>query len=208
MSSDDDSTSLTLLNVLCGPAKNEQAWRVFCERYQPQIARWCGRWRLQATDADDVSQRVLQRVFTGIGTYKRDRGRFRAWLKTVVENSIKDFLRSGSRRPGDQGAGDSGVAEILNALAQPESVDSLAQELDTSLTRDLHEIQARVEKEVEPDTMLAFRWVILENVSIPDAAAKLGKTNAAVGMAINRVKKKLRAEYARMRERTPKEDQP
>jgi RNA polymerase sigma factor (sigma-70 family) len=206
----DPATSLTLLNLLCGPDQNETAWRDFHERYRPLIGRWCARWRLQTADADDVSQRVLQRVFASIGTYDRGRGAFRAWLKTVVENAVKDFLRGRSRHPGDQGSGDSDVAEFLNAVAQPESLDGLAQELDTSLRRDLDEIQARVEKEVEPDTMRAFRWVILENMPIPDAAAKLGKSTAAIGMGIHRVKKKLREEYARLHERTPnqREDRP
>jgi RNA polymerase sigma-70 factor (ECF subfamily) len=111
---DDSATSLTLLRVLCQPEKDEQAWRVFYERYQPMIRRWCARFRLQDADAQDVSQKVLQRVFTRISTYDPQRGeRFRGWLKTVVENAVKDLLRWSGRRPGDRGAGDSNVLELL-----------------------------------------------------------------------------------------------
>jgi RNA polymerase sigma factor (sigma-70 family) len=97
--SDDAATSLTLLGVLCQPEKDEQAWGVFYQRYQPMIGRWCARFRLQAADVEDVSQKVLQRVFTRIGTYNPQRGeRFRGWLKTVVENAVRDLLRTAGRR--------------------------------------------------------------------------------------------------------------
>src|SRR6202011_1715359 len=142
-------------------------------------------------------------VFTKINTYDPARGGFRGWLKTVVDNAVKDFLRGRGRRPGDQGAGDSNVAELLQAIAQPESVDSLVQELDTSLRRDLDEILARVEKEVKPDTMRAFRMTVIQGQSIKDVAAQLGKSYAAVCMSVKRVKEMLRAASAQLHERTP-----
>jgi RNA polymerase sigma-70 factor (ECF subfamily) len=198
MGSASDETSLTLLNLLCAPEKDETAWRVFVERYEPLIRHWCIRQRLQAADVEDVCQTVLQRVFTRISTYDPGRGGFRGWLKTVVANAVKDFLRTRGRRPGEQGAGGTEGADILQALAQPETVDSLVQELDTGLRRDLEEILARVEKVVEPDTMRAFRWTLLEGRSIADVAAQLGKSYAAVCMAVNRVKNKLREEGAKL----------
>jgi RNA polymerase sigma factor (sigma-70 family) len=192
----ESATSLTLLNLLCGTEKDETAWRRFYDRYRPMIGRWCARWRLQTADVEDVSQRVLERVFTKIGTYNRDRGAFRAWLQTVVANAVKDFFRSRGRRPGEQGSGDSDVAEILNEIAQPDSVGGPVEELDSSLQRDMDEVLARVEKVVEPDTMRAFRWTVLEGMPLADAAAKLGKSYAAVCMAVNRVKNKLHTQWA------------
>ena len=197
------TTSLTLLRVLCGPDTDERAWREFADRYQPLIGCWCRRWRLQEADAEDVTQKVLLRVFTSVASYDPARGAFRGWLKTVVENAVKDFLRGVSRRPGDRGSGDSDVADALQAVAQPETIDALVRDLDDSLRRDLDAILARVEKQVEPDTMRAFRLTVLEGRPTAEAAAELGKSYAAVCMAVNRVKKKLRAEGARLNERSP-----
>jgi len=193
----DSATSLTLLRILAGPEKDEAAWRVFHQRYRPMIHHWCGRWRLQEADAEDVCQTVLERVFTKINTYEPDRGRFRGWLKTVVENAVRDFLRGCDRRPGDRGSGNSG-GELLQAIAQPETIDTLVEELDTNLRRDLEAILARVEGAFEPDTMRAFRLTFLEGRPISEVAADLSKSYAAVCMAINRVKKKLRAEGAKL----------
>jgi RNA polymerase sigma-70 factor (ECF subfamily) len=196
MGNSDDATSLTLLRVLCQPEKDDEAWRVFCERYRPLIQRWCTRFRLQAADVDDVSQKVLQRVFSRISSYDPERGhRFRGWLKTIVENAVKDLLRSGARRPGDRGSGDNDT--LLQNIAEPGSIDALVNELDTSLQRDLADIVARVEKEMTPETMSCFRQVMLEGQAIADVAADLGKSYAAVCMAVQRVKKKLRAEGAK-----------
>src|SRR6202042_2359597 len=101
----DPATSITLLTALCGLEKDEAAWRVFFERYEPMIRRWCIRQQLQWADVEDVTQQVLQKVFTKINTYTPNRGAFRGWLKTVVDNVVKDFLRGRDRRPGDQGSG-------------------------------------------------------------------------------------------------------
>jgi RNA polymerase sigma-70 factor (ECF subfamily) len=198
-SSDESATSVTLLSVLCQPEKNEEAWRLFYERYQPLIHRWCARFRLQAADLDDVCQQVLKRVFTSVGTYDAQRGdRFRGWLKTVVENVVRDLARTAGRRPGDRGSGDSDVVQALQEIAEPETISNLADELDGSLQRDMAEIVGRVKQDVAPDTWRCFEAVVLEGKTIDETAVQMGKSYAAVCMAIQRVKKKLRAEGARL----------
>jgi RNA polymerase sigma-70 factor (ECF subfamily) len=197
----DATTSLTLLRLLGGPDRDEKAWGRFCDRYEPLIGRWCRRWPLQPADVEDMTQDVLIRVFNKINTFKPGLGGFRGWLKTVVENAVKDFLRTRRRHPGDQGSGDSDFAELLPPAAGSETVDALVQELDSSLRRDMEGILARVEQQIEPETMRAFRMTFLEGRPIADAAAELGKSYAAVCMAINRVKKKLRAAGTRLSER-------
>jgi RNA polymerase sigma-70 factor (ECF subfamily) len=194
----DVANSLTTVSIqghVCAPGRDEQAWRDFCQRYQPLIAQWCRPWRLQAADVEDVTQRVLERVFTRVHTYDPRRGRFRGWLRTVVDNAVKDFLRARGRRP-DQAAGDSDVAGLLDAIAQPASIDGLVEDLDSSLRGDADAVWARVERAFEPKTLLAFRRVLLEDRPIAEVAAELGKSYAAVCMAVRRVKDKLLAEGA------------
>jgi RNA polymerase sigma-70 factor (ECF subfamily) len=206
-----DATSLTLLRLLCQPERDEDAWSDFCSRYQPLIRRWCRRFHLQDADADDVSQKVLLRLAERIHTYDPERGeRFRGWLKTVVENAVKDLLRQGERRPGDRGTGDSDVLGLLQAIAEPGTIDTLVSELDTSLRRDLADIQARVKKNTKPDNWRCFELVVLEGWDLKDAAAHLGKTYMGVVMAVKRIKKRLRALGAELgRERQAAgEDQP
>jgi RNA polymerase sigma factor (sigma-70 family) len=195
----DSATSVTLLCLLCGPKKDEKAWRRFCDRYEPSIRKWCHRWSLQAADQDDIKQKVLKRVFTKIHTFDPCRGRFRAWLKTVVENTVRDFLRGKRRRPGDQGSGDSAVTQLLKAPPRRGAIDALARDLDNGLGADMEALLARVEGQVKkPETMRAFRMSVLEGRRSKEAAAELGMTVAAFYVTVNRVKKMVRQEWARI----------
>jgi RNA polymerase sigma-70 factor (ECF subfamily) len=189
---------MTLLSLLCRPDRNEPAWRRFCDRYGPLIGGWCRRWRLQDSDVEDLTQQILGRLVTRIYAYDRTRGRFRAWLQHVVDNAVRDFLRRLKRRPGDRGTGDSDILELLHAVPSPETIESLVEDLDSNLQRDVDAILARVENQFQPDTMRAFRLRVLEGRPLAEIATELGKTYVAVCMAIHRVTKKLREEGAQL----------
>jgi RNA polymerase sigma factor (sigma-70 family) len=206
---DDSATSMTLLRLLCGPERDQGAWQRFCDRYEPKILHWCARRGLQAADAEDVTQKVLLGMLRKINSYDRARGRFRGWLKTVVDNAVKDFLRARNRRPGDQGAGDSDAARALEAIAQPESIAILVDELDTTMRGDFEAILVQVEKEHKPEAMRAFRLHVLENQKIKEVAAQLGMSSAAAAMAVKRVKDKVLAAGAKFLDRKshPREEQ-
>ena len=48
-------TSVTLLGRLRQDPKDQAAWNDFVARYQPKILEWCRGWRLQESDAHDVT---------------------------------------------------------------------------------------------------------------------------------------------------------
>jgi RNA polymerase sigma-70 factor (ECF subfamily) len=200
-------TSLTLLKALCGPETDEAAWRIFYDRYQPLIAGWCARQRLQAADVEDVTQQVLQRVFTKIKTYDSARGRFRGWLKTVVDNAVKDLLRGCGRRAAGQGSGDTEVQKKLEQLAGPGDVEDLAQTLEDAIDQDLQlapELAARVKARVRaPHNWQAFWLTAIEGQPAKEVAEKLGMSIAAVYVAKKRVGDMLNAEGARFKNQPP-----
>ena len=74
-------TSLTVLERLQRDPDDPEAWRLFLEKYQPRIRRWCLTWGLQDSDADDVTQEVLVKLFAALRKFQYDPSRsFRAWL--------------------------------------------------------------------------------------------------------------------------------
>src|SRR5271170_1800500 len=96
----DADTSLTLLERLQKNPDDPQAWKLFVERYQPRIRRWCLTWGLQDSDADDVAQDVLVKLFAALRKFQYDPTRsFRAWLKTVTQHVWIDFVRARKRAP-------------------------------------------------------------------------------------------------------------
>ena len=95
-------TSPTLLRELGDPDHREAAWRTFLERYQPLIYRWSRRSGLNDVDAKDISATVLAKLVIALRDFVYDPAhRFRGWLKTLVENEVRDLYRQRARRPGD-----------------------------------------------------------------------------------------------------------
>src|SRR5215468_10634174 len=86
--------------TLLGALREGLRWEEFVALYGPLILGW-GRsdFGLQASDADNLCQEVLVRVWRGIGTFDPARGRFRAWLYTCARNAAGNLRRG---RHGEQ----------------------------------------------------------------------------------------------------------
>ena len=83
---------------------SEQALRVICDRFGPQLTAW-GRGRLpqHARDllaTEDIAQEVIARSLERLGGFKsQERGSFLAYLKTAFMNRMRNEIRNASRRP-------------------------------------------------------------------------------------------------------------
>jgi RNA polymerase sigma-70 factor (ECF subfamily) len=200
MSADEFQTSTTLLGRL-RDYQDASAWQRFLGRYQPLILGWCHRAGLQADDAAEVAGAVLLKVVAALGKSQYDpQRRFRPWLKTVVDNAVRDLYRARGRRPGDRGQGGEAGAEALERLAAPGSVGALVEELDGELEGErqrLHQAMERARARVEPHTWSAFWQTAVEGRPGAAVAADLGLKVASVHMAKSRVVKLLREEVAR-----------
>src|SRR5215467_16260551 len=80
--------------TLLGALREGLRWEEFVALYGRLILAW-GRsdFGLQASDADNLCQEVLLRVWRGIGTFDPARGRFRAWLYTCARNAACNLRR-------------------------------------------------------------------------------------------------------------------
>jgi RNA polymerase sigma factor (sigma-70 family) len=197
------STSGTLLRALANPDSNEAAWRIFLERYQPLIHRWCCRWGLNHNQAEEVTEAVLAKLVTVMRTFVYDpTRRFRGWLRKVVWNEVRSSWRRAKRHPGDQGTGDPEVHRQLEQLEAPGDVDGLVQELDETLKRELRlarQVTARVQARVQQQTWRAFWLTVMKQKPPRDVARRLGMSVAAVYMAKHRVAQLLDEEGAKVR---------
>ncbi|MGL5098329.1 MAG: RNA polymerase sigma factor, partial [Planctomycetia bacterium] len=52
-------TTPSLFDRLQDPASAAGAWDEFVDRYGRLLYRWCRRWGVQESDAEDVTQNVL-----------------------------------------------------------------------------------------------------------------------------------------------------
>jgi RNA polymerase sigma-70 factor (ECF subfamily) len=207
MSADSPSTHPSLLSALYNPSNNEAAWRTFLERYQPLIDCWCRRAGLQDADAEEVSAEVQAKLARAMRRFRYDpAARFRAWLKTVVQNALNDFWSERKRTPGAQGGGGDTAKQQLEEHQAPSDVDSLVEELDEQLAQDLRlaeQVSARVQQRVKAHTWEAYWLTAIEGQPATEVAERLEMTTLAVYVAKNRVGKMLRQEGAKVRAQAP-----
>ncbi len=178
-------------------ARDGEAWRTFVQRYQPLIIRWCREAKLQDADADEVTAQVLLKLYEHIGSYRRERGLFRVWLKTVVENTRRGYARR-LRRQAVQRQADPKLEERIRTLEAPADPDSMVQAVDHLAAADLERAMAASKERVEAVTWEVFRLTVLERRPAAEAAKTLGLTVAKVYVYKGRVCKKIVEELTKL----------
>jgi RNA polymerase sigma-70 factor (ECF subfamily) len=185
MSALSPETSLSLLEQLRDP-QDAEAWERVVKIYTSLLYTWFHTAGLQAADRDDLTQRVLEVLMRRLPDFEHNgrRGAFRAWLRAIAVNLLREFWR-GRPAPGSD--------SVLERLVDPQS--SLSQLWDKQHDQHvLHSLLELVEPEFAEPTWRAFRRLALEAVPARDVATELGTTVNAVLIAKSRVLARLRQE--------------
>jgi len=165
------------------------SWRLFVELYTPLIYRYCRRRELQEADAQDVTQKVMVRVYTAIKKFEYDaeRGHFRNWLGVITVREICRHCQS-EQRPAHRGTWQShDVADRTPGAVEGDWLEEFeAHVLALALTR--------IRGDFDRSTWQAFDWTWLNAVKPHAAAKQLNKPPEWVYKARFRVLKRLRAE--------------
>lgn len=74
---------------------NKAAWSEFDVLYRPMLLRFARSRGLPSEDAEDIVQHCMASVCAHIEQFSYDptRGRFKSWLRTMVNNRCRDLLR-------------------------------------------------------------------------------------------------------------------
>ena len=191
-------TPVTLLGRL-RDIDNQEAWEEFVDAYGPKVFDWCRRFRLQESDAADVTQVVLTRLVTAMRTFRYDSGKgsFRGWLKTVTNNAVRDFLPT-LAKPG-RGSGDSHMVYGMDALSDPAAIHDLSLVLEAEAERELMlEAQERVRLRVKPVKWEAWQLTVQHDCSVTEAADQLGIRVTDVYVARTRITAMLKKEIEKL----------
>lgn len=99
-----DTTRASLL-LRIKNQRDAEAWAEFDSIYRPILRRYAKAWRLPEEEAQDVVQLCMLAIHEHIAGFDYDpkKGRFRAWLKTMVCNRVKNLLRDRREKPADSG---------------------------------------------------------------------------------------------------------
>jgi len=184
-------TSLTLLGRL-QRQPDPASWQRLVDIYAPLIGRWLTRSPLQCADHEDIIQEVLKIIVQKLPDFERRReGSFRAWLRVVTANCLQAHWRSEKYRP--VATGDSEFLQKLQELEDPQS--ALARAWETE--HDLHVVRRLlelIEPQFEPNTLQAFRKVVMEGTKPAEVATALGISVNAVFLAKSKILRRLREE--------------
>ncbi len=184
-------TSLSLLDRLKVARPDASDWNRLQGIYLPLIERWLGRVPGLGDESADLAQDVLVVVFREVPRFDRQReGSFRAWLRQVTVNKIRNYRRRRHRRPA---VGLDPADGFLERLSDPN--DDLAREWDRDHDkRVVQTLLAVVQPGFSPTTWEAFQRFGVEGIPAGRVAEELGLSENAVILAKSRVLKRLREE--------------
>jgi RNA polymerase sigma-70 factor (ECF subfamily) len=180
-----------LLDRLKAARPDASDWNRLQGIYLPLIERWLGRVPGLGDESADLAQEVLVVVFREVPGFDRQReGSFRAWLRRVTVNKIRNYRRKRYHRP-DVGLDPAGG--FLERISDPN--DDLAREWDRDHDKQVVEkLLAAVQRDFTPVTWKAFQRFGVEGVPAGRVAEELGLSENAVVLAKSRVLKRLREE--------------
>ncbi|MEY3175782.1 MAG: hypothetical protein RLZZ436_3696 [Planctomycetota bacterium] len=189
-------TRSSFLRQLASEGPDAEVWSELNDRYGDWVFRWCRRWGASESDAEDLTQETLVRVYRHIQQFEHTGPfTFRAWIRTVARTTWLMLLRQRSRRPvlvsfqqESGGAVDTedGVLDLSDLYQQ------FSHESEELERRELLNLAFdRVRRRVNTAKWQAFELLTLGEYAAEDAARILGVSRATVYLANSRIRQLL-----------------
>ncbi len=184
------ATSQGLLDQLRSD-HDPEAWQRWLAIYEPWLRGWLRRYSLQSADIDDVLQGILAVVVEKMPLFVHSGrpGAFRTWLRSILVNQVRYFLRTRGRRWAGAGA----PADWLDQLEDPTSDLSRRWEREHDQLILRHALAA-IRPEFQPRTWEVFRLLVLEDRPVDEVARLCRMEHNAIYAAKFRVLARLRQE--------------
>ncbi|CAN5377188.1 sigma-70 family RNA polymerase sigma factor [soil metagenome] len=161
------------------------AWQRMVRAYGPLIRVWLKPRGLQDADIDDITQKILAVIGQRIAAFDHNgnRGAFRAWLRGIAVNILREHFRSNARHAEWE--------PLLDELAVADSEWTRRWDADHD-RQVLAGLMDDIRGEFAPDTWTAFVRTALQEENPAIVAAERGMTPNAVRIARSRVLARLR----------------
>lgn len=186
-------TNSILLRGLVAPTSGEELWRQFYDAYRSAVLGWCRGMGLRECQAEDILQNTMTKMFLQIGSYKRDKGRFAPWLKTIVMNEIRDRFRKLGKSEMMPAVGGSTHRQLFeNQANEYENQDRDEQRLEgeSAVAEVLQSVRDRVKAE-SWDIFVRTKFLGQDAKTV---AEEFGIKRASVYQSVSRISKMLKEE--------------
>lgn len=183
-----NTTRASLLIRVKNP-RDTQAWAQFYDLYGPLLYRYARAKGLSHEDAEDVQATCYEQIVRQIRhfDYDKQRGGFKAWLRTLVARRVIDLLRKHREPIADR--------HDLELVSDPEPAPDELWEQHWK-QQHLRYCVELVRQDVSPQTFEAFHLLMQEGWSVPDVCDRLGMNPNQVYKAKARVLELVRERMA------------
>ncbi len=179
-----DNQELDLIKAAVGG--DSSAFGVLYDRYQAMIYRFVMIKVGRREEAEDITHQVFLSAWQSVRTYRHKGFPFSSWLYRIARNQIIDHYRAGANRKG----------EVSIEKADPESfavaVDH-AGNIEAKI--ELETVRAAVAR-LRPDYQDVIILRFVEDMSLKESAAALGKSEGAVKLLQHRAIRELKKSLA------------
>lgn len=202
------NTRWSIVRRATGEDSNPETRRALediCGGYWLPIYAFIRRTGVRPAEAEELTQEFLMRMVEGeyLSSADRDRGKLRSFLLACVKHFLSSHRRDAGRLK--RGGGQQPVS-IDQAIAEhgyaAEPADDLTPDAvferrwaKSLMSQVMESLAIQMEREGKKDlydALLPFTHLDAKPSSIAEAAAKLGMNEAAVKMAISRLRQRLR----------------
>lgn len=151
--------------------RDAAAWAEFDSIYRPLLERFARRCGLRDAEVEDLVQQCMAAIQQHIGGFEYDasKGRFKGWLRTMLNNRVRNLRRGRHDRPAETGE----LTALPTREPEPDEVfDKLWME------EHLRHCLRQIRSEVDETTFSAFRRYVLEEQPVKAVCTDLGLTAA------------------------------
>ena len=180
----EDSVSTVASSLLNRARQEDQAaWDMLIDLHAPLVYRWCRRRGLGPEESRDIGQEVFSSVANSLTGFQRatEKDSFRAWLRRITENKIKDHWKKTNNLP--QAAGGSELLNAAASIAPSEYDEEPGAEEKEVFVRILEYAKGNVSKQHWD----VFWKVVVEEQDPADVAEQAGLKRSNVYMIKSRI---------------------
>ena len=164
---------------------DQAAWYEFDTIYRPMLERFARARGLGATEAEEVAQECMAAVNRHIQSFDYDprKGRFKGWLRTMVNNRIRNLLR-------DRHEVQAETQDFKRSAQREQSPEELFDKLWKQ--EHLKHCLRMIRSEVEESTFQAFVAHVMEEQPVDRVCAEFQMTVNQVHAIKSRMMKRIR----------------
>jgi RNA polymerase sigma factor (sigma-70 family) len=160
--------------------RDPAAFAALYRRYVTPIYRYIYSRLGNVADAENLTAQVFTEALEGLHRY-RERGNFAAWLFTIARHKVSDYYRRQRPNP-----------PLNEALDSPvDGTDPLAHMVQEEALRRLAALVTRLDKEQQELLRLRFAG----GLTYGEIGRIVGRSEAAIKMAVHRLLHRLEAEW-------------